>query len=71
MRQFFGSMGRFAVAAKDYYELAMLIKNSENFRIIKDRIQATPITTYMKRMFMSYGDVSVLFYEEKYEEAGQ
>ena len=71
MRQFFGSMGRFAVAAKDYYELAMLIKSSENFRIIKDRIQATPTSTYIKRMFMSYGDVSVLFYDDKYEEAGQ
>ena len=64
-------MGRFAVAAKDYYELAMLIKSSDNFRIIKDRIQATPTSTYMKRMFMSYGDVSVLFYDGEYEKAGE
>ena len=71
MKQFIGSMGRFAVAAKDYYELAMMIKNSENFGIIKDRVQATPISTYIKRMFMSYGDVSVLFYDDLYEEAGE
>lgn len=71
MKQFIGSMGRFAVCAKDYYELAMMIKSSENFGIIKDRIQATPISTYLKRMFMSYGDVSVMFYDNQYEEAGQ
>ena len=71
MRQFFGSMGRFAVAIKDYYELAMLIKNSENFSIIKTRIRATPMTTYLKRIVMSYGDVAVLFYDDQYEEAGE
>ena len=69
--EFLGSMARFAVAAKDYVELVELIKNSENLTIIKDRIRATPTTTYLKRIFMSYGDVSVLFYDGQYEEAGE
>ena len=64
-------MARLAFAAKDYYELAMMIKNSENFSIIKKRVKATPTTTYLQRIFSSYGDVAVLFYDEQYEEAGE
>ena len=71
MKEFLGSMGRFAFAAKDYYELAMQVKSSENFRIIKDRIRATPTSTYMKRLFMSYGDVATMFYDDQIEEAGE
>lgn len=64
-------MARLAIAAKDYYELAMMIKNSENYSIIKKRVKATPMTTYLKRILMSYGDVAVLMYDEQYEEAGE
>jgi len=46
-REFLSSMARLAFAAKDYYELAMMIKNSENFSIIKKRVKATPTTTYL------------------------
>ena len=70
MKQFFGSMARFVIALSDYYGIALMLKDSENFSIIKDRLQATPTSTYMKRIFMSYGDVSVLFYDDQYEEAG-
>ena len=63
-KDFLGSMARFAFVAKDYVELAMQVYHSENFRIVRDRILATPITTYIKRAFNSYGDIAVLFYDD-------
>ena len=70
-RDFLGSLGRFAYVAKDYVELAMQVYHSENFRIVRDRVRATPTTTYIKRAFNSYGDIATLFYDEQYEEAGE
>ena len=63
MKEFLGSMGRIAIAVKDYVELTMQIKNSDNFQIIKKRVFATSTAEYLKKIFMSYGDVSVLFYD--------
>ena len=63
-RDFLGSLGRFAYVAKDYVELAMQVYHSENFRIVRDRVRATPTTTYIKRAFNSYGDIATLFYDE-------
>ena len=70
-KDFVGSMGRYAVVYKDYAELGMQIYNSENFSIVKDRILATSVKTYIKRAFKSYGDIATLYYDEQYEEAGE
>lgn len=59
------------LAAKDYYELFTLVRNSQNFSQLKTRVKQTSTGTYLKRLAGSYGDIAVLFYEDQYEEAGE
>jgi len=70
MKMFVRCILRAAVAGKDYYELLMLLKDSDNFAVARRRLGMHGAGYYLRRIAMTYAEVSVYIYDNFYHEAG-
>ena len=70
MKMFVGAIGRLGIVAKDYVSLALLIKDSDNFEILKNRVTMNGVMYYIKIIAMTYSEVAMLFYDHEYKKAG-